>query len=272
MCTQMGFKQIMCVFLPLSFVSYVWFLSRKVLNKRAHSYNGNTTVYSCPVCAKTFSTLAGLKRHEQSGLHQFQKKPSKNNTLLNYFALKKEVKKSKSQKRKREEPDIRWGMVPKRKQRKKEAEEANQHSKERSSRAQEEQLKKKKSGVHLPKVAAGDEHPLMQNEVSDMEEDRSLSGDDADSNEDDVAVDDDNFPGLVNSEDEEVIGGNEVGSSAKPDASQNDGSDENKIEGKQQKDVDEPESPGDTYRRVMNVKVQECLNLIDNRDGSYKFD
>ena len=127
MCNQMGFKQIMCVFLPLSFVSYVWFLSRKILNRRAHSYFGNTTVYSCPVCAKSFKTLAGLKRHEQSGIHEFEKKARKNKTLLDYFTPKK---KSKSQKRKREECDteIRWGMVPKRKQRKK-AEQAKQRSK-----------------------------------------------------------------------------------------------------------------------------------------------
>ena len=84
MCNQMGFKQIMCVFLPLSFVSYVWFLSRKILNRRAHSYFGNTTVYSFPVCAKSFKTLAGLKRHEQSGIHEFEKKARKNKAIPDF--------------------------------------------------------------------------------------------------------------------------------------------------------------------------------------------
>ena len=34
--------------------------------------------------------------------------------------------------------------------------------------------------------------------------------------------------------------------------------------------MENPEDPGDAYRRILNVKIQETLNLIDQYDVSFK--
>jgi len=133
MCSQMGVKEIMyvgvlvwsvcfvslciegmsvcvegllvCVEGMVCFVSclvcipgYVWFLSRKVRNKRMHSYNGNVKGIQCPICEKTFKDTAGLKRHEASDIHCFQSKKSTNDTLFNYFKRKPKKKKKQPKK------------------------------------------------------------------------------------------------------------------------------------------------------------------------------
>lgn len=257
MCNQMGFKQIMCVYLSLSFFMYVWFLSRKIMNRRAHSYFGNTTVYRCPVCDKPCKSLAGLKRHERYA-HAFTSEPTQNNSLFNYFSPKK--KEPKSKKRKRKEPDasIRWGAVQKKKRKKKASE---QH------RKNEEINAKAKKESSMKKVPAEREHPLKVNVENDVEpEGARCSGDHVEGS---MEVEDDPFHDLIDSADEEVIGDDEV---SKDDAPKNDDSDHKKSEARARTDVENPEDPGDDYRRVLNVKIQEVLNLIDHNDVAFKFE
>ena len=133
--------------------------------------------------------------------------------------------------------------------------------------AKKESLVKKKSAA-LQKVPAEREHPLKVNEENDLEteEGASCSGDHV---EEDMEVEDD-FHDLINSEDEEVIGENGESSKGKDDAPKNDDSGRKKSEARARTDVENPEDPGDAYRRILNVKIQETLNLIDQYDVSFK--
>ena len=106
MCSQTSVNQIMqkqwligVVLVGCLRVVYTWSLSRKLLNKRMHALNGNTR-FICPICERSFSTLAGLSRHESSGIHSLKPKPSKNNSLLNYFPRKDRKPKQKKARKK----------------------------------------------------------------------------------------------------------------------------------------------------------------------------